>query len=212
MNSNRTKDGKTSMCKECEKERKAISYLKNKEKINKRNQEWRKNNKDKVINQHTRYYNENKLEVSKKHKEWRELNKEKVTEYHKEYRKRNKNKINEYFNNRLNNDNLYKLKTNIRSNIRFSLKRNGFSKNSKTQEILGCSFEEFKRYLESKFEPWMTWDNYGKYNGEFNYGWDIDHILPLSRGKTEKEIYELNHFSNLQPLCSKINRYIKKNN
>ncbi len=26
---------------------------------------------------------------------------------------------------------------------------------------LGCSFEELKTYLESKFEDWMTWENYG---------------------------------------------------
>ena len=48
---------------------------------------------------------------------------------------------------------------------------------------------------ESKFESWMTWDNYGLYNGELNYGWDIDHIIPLASAKT---------------VCSKVNRYIKK--
>jgi len=75
---------------------------------------------------------------------------------------------------------------------------------------LGCSFEEFKLYLESKFEKWMNWDNYGKYNGEINYGWDIDHIIPLSSAKIEEEIYKLSHYTNLQPLCSKFNRDIKK--
>jgi hypothetical protein len=57
----------------------------------------------------------------------------------------------------------------------------------------------------------MTWDNYGLYNGELNYGWDIDHIIPLSSGKTEDDLINLNHYTNLQPLCSKINRDIKKN-
>jgi hypothetical protein len=56
----------------------------------------------------------------------------------------------------------------------------------------------------------MSWENYGKYNGEFNYGWDIDHIIPLSTAKTENDIYHLSHYSNLQPLCSKTNRDIKK--
>jgi hypothetical protein len=78
-------------------------------------------------------------------------------------------------------------------------------------EKLGCSFEEFKIYLESKFESWMSWENYGKYNGELNYGWDIDHINPLSNAKTEEEIYNLSHYTNLQPLCSKINRDVKRN-
>ena len=56
----------------------------------------------------------------------------------------------------------------------------------------------------------MNWDNYGLYNGELNYGWDIDHIIPHSLGKTENEILKLNHYTNLQPLSSHTNRDIKK--
>lgn len=75
---------------------------------------------------------------------------------------------------------------------------------------MGCNHIDLKKHLESKFENWMTWDNHGKWNGELNYGWDIDHIIPLSSAKTEEDIYKLNHYTNLQPLCSQINRYIKK--
>ena len=82
-------------------------------------------------------------------------------------------------------------------------------KSIKTEDILGLTFEGFKLYLESRFEHWMSWDNYGKYNGELNYGWDIDHIVPLNSAKSEEEILKLNHFSNLQPLCSYTNRHIK---
>ncbi len=77
---------------------------------------------------------------------------------------------------------------------------------------MGCSFEELKQHLESKFEPWMNWDNRGLYNGELNYGWDIDHVIPLSSVSEESDIIKLNHYTNLQPLCSKINRDIKKDN
>ncbi len=58
----------------------------------------------------------------------------------------------------------------------------------------------------------LNWNNRGLYNGELNYGWDIDHIIPLSSAKTEEEMILLNHYSNLQPLCSKINRDIKRDN
>ena len=44
----------------------------------------------------------------------------------------------------------------------------------RTVELLGCSLDELKTYLESKFQPGMTWDNYSR------NGWTIDHILPLS--------------------------------
>lgn len=56
----------------------------------------------------------------------------------------------------------------------------------------------------------MNWNNRGLYNGDFNYGWDLDHIMPLSEAKTPEDIIRLNHYTNLQPLCSKINRDIKK--
>ena len=58
----------------------------------------------------------------------------------------------------------------------------------------------------------MTWENHGIYNGEINYGWDIDHIIPISFAKSEEDMLKLNHYTNLQPLCSKNNRDIKKNN
>lgn len=58
----------------------------------------------------------------------------------------------------------------------------------------------------------MTWENYGKYNGELEYGWDIDHIIPLSSAKNEDDLLRLNHYTNLQPLCSKVNRDIKRKN
>lgn len=124
-----------------------------------------------------------------------------------EYENENKS---EYFRNYYQRT-LPKLASNIRCSVRNSLNKNGFSKKSKTELIIGMDFKSFKEYLESKFEPWMNWDNYGKYNGELNFGWDIDHIIPISSAKSEDEVIKLNHYTNLQPLCSKYNRYIKKN-
>ena len=110
-------------------------------------------------------------------------------------------------------DPLYKLKVSFSRRLNKLIKRVEFDKSTNKPyylDKLGCSFEEFKIYLESKFEDWMTWENYGKYNGELNYGWDIDHIIPLSKAMTENDIYQLSHYTNLQPLCSRTNRDIKK--
>jgi hypothetical protein len=110
-------------------------------------------------------------------------------------------------------DPVYKLKVSFSRRLNRFLKRGGCNKSPNKSyylDKLGCSFEELKTYLESKFEDWMTWENYGKYNGELDYGWDLDHIIPLSKAKTEDDIYNLSHYSNLQPLCSRTNRDIKK--
>jgi hypothetical protein len=109
-------------------------------------------------------------------------------------------------------DIVYRLKFGFTRRLNKSLKRGKFVK-SKTIPLLdsiGCSFEYFKIYLESKFEDWMSWENRGLYNGELNYGWDIDHIIPSSSALTEDNVIKLNHYTNLQPLCSKVNRDIKK--
>ena len=92
------------------------------------------------------------------------------------------------------------------------LKKKGYKKNYSCEKLLGCSYNDYLIYIESKFDKWMTHDNFGLYNGTYNYGWDIDHIKPLSKAITEEDIIKLCHYTNLQPLCSKINRDIKKAN
>ena len=106
---------------------------------------------------------------------------------------------------------LKNISRNINRNIRRSFKKKGMVKSKTVCEILGCSYQDFKLYIELQFESWMNWDNYGLYNGKFNYGWDLDHIVPKSIAKTEEDILKLNHYTNFRPLCSKTNRDIKKN-
>lgn len=194
-----------------------------KEEISIYNREYRLKHKDK----HKEYLLENKEKIKlyrkenyknnkEKFKEYQQNNKEKQKGYLEKHYNLNKEKkkeyAREYLKSRCASDPLFKLKKLIRENISQSLKRNKFHKNTKTQNILGCSFIEFKQYLEKQFENWMSWDNQGLYNGELNYGWDIDHIIPISSAKTEEEAIKLSHFSNFQPLCSKVNRDIKRDN
>jgi hypothetical protein len=113
---------------------------------------------------------------------------------------------------RLTDDQLFKLRYVVKGLIRDSFRGNSISKNSKTFDILGCTIPEFKEHLESQFEDWMTWENRGLYNGEYNYGWDIDHMIPISSAETEDDVIRLNHYTNLQPLCSRVNRYDKRDN
>ena len=63
---------------------------------------------------------------------------------------------------------------------------------------LGCSIEEFKAYIESLFQPGMTWGNWGKGNNK----WHIDHIRPISSFdlSDRDQLKKACHYSNLQPL------------
>lgn len=158
------------------------------------------------------WYLKNKDRIKKSHKEDNT-----IKSYKKEWYIKNKEKaVNNamsYHNIKYNSDSLYKIKVNVRGLITQSLKKGGFKKTTKTQQILGCTFEEFKLYLESKFESWMNWENKGNWNGqptEINTAWDIDHIIPLSSATNEIELLKLNNYTNLQPLCSYTNRFIKR--
>jgi hypothetical protein len=185
----------------------------NKEKITESKKDYNKNNRTKSNEYLKKYRSENK----EKFKEYYNNSKETRKKYYEENKEKIKDKRNEYSRNYLKKrksvDSLFKLSCNIRTIISICIKKKNrkFIKNSKTTDILGCSFEELKSRIESNFEYWMTWDNHGLYNGELNYGWDIDHIIPLSSATTEEDIIKLNHFSNLRPLCSKVNRDIKRN-
>jgi len=116
------------------------------------------------------------------------------------------------------NDPFYRLITSIRGRIKNSLfiyLKDNAKKSKGSEEILGCSWKEFKIHIESQFLPWMTWNNFGDACGdspEYDCSWDLDHIIPITWAKTNNEVYMLNHWSNFQPLCSKINRWEKKGN
>ena len=69
--------------------------------------------------------------------------------------------------------------------------------------MIGCSPEELKKHIESKFTYGMSWELVGK---EIH----IDHIIPLSSANTIEQVESLCHYSNLQPLWAKDN--LKKKN
>jgi len=157
---------------------------KNSEVIKKKSKEFRKNNKELVAEWRRNYYNN--LSDDDKNK----IREKKKKLYHKNNYKRNKLK---YVNNKLLNDNFFKLKFNLRTLIRNSIKRGYTTKSKKTIEILGCSFDKFRIYIQSMFDENMNWENQGTY-------WHMDHIIPISSAETEEDVYMINHYTNFQPL------------
>lgn len=91
----------------------------------------------------------------------------------------------------------------IAGNLRAQLHRwvkMGAAKPAKTEVLLGCSFEDFRHYLETRFRTGMTWQNYGR-------AWHIDHIIPCSAFDLTqpKQVRQCFHFTNLRPLWAKAN-------
>ena len=200
-----SKDGYRSKCKICFKE----YAQQNKEKIKEYKNQYYSINEEILKNKKREYYLINKEILKSKRNDYYNLNKEKTKNKNKEYYLSNKSDINKYAlkyrKQRINNDPKYKIISNIRNLVKISIIKNGYTKKSKTHEIIGCSFIEFQKYIELQFEPWMNWSNNGIYTGIYNETWQLDHIIPISFGKTEDEIIILNHYTNFQPLCSRKN-------
>ena len=211
----KTKDGLSYRCKSCKKayreanKEKIKSYSKtynkayreaNKEKI-KAYQEvnkekikaYREANKERTKSYNKAYYEANK----EKRKTYYEANKEKERARRKAYYEANREKINNRKKKRKKTDYLFKLRESIRSLIRKSINRKGYTKKSRTYELLGCTYEEFKKHIERQFTKGMNWGNYGK--------WHLDHIYPVSKAKNEEELLRLNHYTNFQPLWAEEN-------
>lgn len=200
-----------------------LYYENNKEKFSDRAKKYYEKNKEKITSQRKNYYEKNKEKIIERQIKYSEKNKEKIKNYDKIRKKRENltpdklKKLREYnlnYNkNKLKNDVIFKFKHNVSCLIRESIKRKGGKKLTKSEIILGCTLNEFKTHIESLWENWMTWDNYGiPKDGiyEPNKTWDFDHITPIKEGNTDIEVIKLNHYTNIQPMCSYYNRFIKR--
>lgn len=161
------------------------------------------------IKQKRDYYKNNKSKVKASVKKYYQKNRTKVLEYMSVYSKTEKERnrkrlyMNKYEKRRKTYDKQYHLVINLRKRLYVALNKN--YKTGSAISDLGCSLDYLKKYLESKFDKNMNWDNYGSY-------WHIDHIKPLSSfDLTDIEQVKIAcHYTNLQPLEAKEN--IKKSN
>jgi len=106
-----------------------------------------------------------------------------------------------------------RLRSSVSRAIAKMLKNNNFKGKSKH---LIFTVKELKKHLESKFESWMSWNNYGCYipnkwddTDTSTWTWQIDHIIPQSmlpysslKDENFKKCWNL---ENLRPYSSKQN-------
>ena len=161
---------------------------------------------NRIKNYNNKYIQEHKQEILEKQKEYRFKNKEKISLATRTWYKNNRAKAIasalERKKRLLKSNPQYRLSERVRSRIRNAIKRGYGFKQTSTFKLLGCSYEELKKHLESLFLLGMSWDNYGGTTRHSNESWHIDHIIPcasfdLSDIEQQKKCF---HYTNLQPL------------
>ena len=146
--------------------------------------------------------------------------KEYKKEYNKEYRRKNGEKLNEnnrqwrkdnphYETDRRANDPLYRIRKNVSCAVYAALAARRTSKDGQsTFAHLPYTTQQLREHIESQFEDWMTWDNWGMIGGD-ERTWNIDHIYPHSKFQyetLEDEAFKLCwSLNNLRPLDAEEN-------
>lgn len=200
------------VCGTCKKEKPFSEFSKNKHHVYGFNsscksceKQYREDNKERIRNTAAIFRQNNKERIKNYKKKYKQSSyaKEKRKAYNKEYRQRPEVKARQYNLQKewRNKNPLIRMKRSISRAIRHCFKVKGFSKNSTTQNILGCSYEQLLLWLG---------DSPSK---EYH----CDHVIPQSLARTEEELYLLNHYTNLQLLSAdenmaKNNHYIRKYN
>lgn len=186
--------------------------------------------------QQTEQYKEGRKEYNKEYKSKPEV-KERMKEYSKEYKKlpEVKERIKEYnqrpeVRKKINIRRMNEYHSDIAKRFRLNLSRSLNKKLKKalkgekfeeknTMEYLGCSMEEFIKYIEDQFEEGMSWENYGRI--EDVRCWHLDHRIPAFYKENEDDeitkevIIKRSHYTNFQPMwedenISKGNKYVGK--
>jgi len=122
------------------------------------------------------------------------------------YKSKNKEQIRararERYRIRYSNDVQFKLVETLRSRVCMAIRSQGTQKRVKTEELLGCTIDVFKRYIEAFWLPGMSWENHTL------KGWHIDHIRPvntfdLTNLEQQKVCF---HYTNLRPMWASDNQ------
>jgi hypothetical protein len=186
---------------EKEKERKRALREANLEKVKESRRAWREANPEKVKESQRAYYEANYEKVKERARAWYKANPKKAKETRLAYYEASSEKVKRlccaWSLNQYKTNSIFAMKWRIRNLICKSLIKKGYTKKSRTHEILGCDYETFAAHLEAQFVDGMNWDNRDK--------WHIDHIIPLASAQTEEDVLRLNHYSNLQPLWAEDN-------
>jgi hypothetical protein len=202
----------------CVSNKSKLYYKINSSLIKEKAKKYRLAHKDKIKDSAKKY--NSKQEVKDKYKKWRQENKEKIRESEKLWKSKNPEKYKIIVNKKSK-----KQRENPKNKIRAHVSRQvnfalfAFNKCKEKNSILKYlpySICELKEHLERQFEPWMNWNNYGKYRVKTwidsdmsTWTWQIDHIIPQSDlpylSMNDDNFKKAWSLDNLRPLNSKTN-------
>lgn len=168
--------------------------------------EWYARNRDAILAKRRLHRKENGEAILATKRIWNAANKDRRYAYDRKHKKANKDKIlarnaawaksnrkkiNTRVNKRKREDLSFSIGMRLRIRVCQAVRASSSRKSAKTMDLLGCSIDSFRIYIESKFESGMTWDNI-----------HLDHIVPcalfdLTNPEHQKICF---HFSNYQPL------------
>ncbi len=141
--------------------------------------------------------------VKENNRRWRQnhpdIHREKCRRWRNKHRDHLRKYRREYLASRTKTDVKFKIINRLRKRLYMCVRQN--QKSGSALKLLGCSLDDFRIYIESRWEIGMTWENYGK------HGWHFDHIMPcaifdLSKPDHQKRCF---HFSNIQPMWANDN-------
>ncbi len=211
-------------CRTCENVAKEQYRIDNRELLNQKAREVYSTKKDLI----------SKKRKTKEYKEKRNIyykkNAEKLKNKVMIYQSKNRDKINARERNRINTSPEQKLADRMRSYLKTTLRRALVAKNMSSLSLFTYSMFELKQHLESLFEPWMSWNNWGLYNAKTwddndssTWTWQIDHIIPCASlpfdSLEHPNFHQCWSLENLRPYSAKLNcidgvtriRHISKN-
>lgn len=188
------KDGLHPICKSCTKIYKKQYYQTNLNLIQEKRLLYKQKNIEKIKEHNKISYLKNRDKTLERSKQFRINNPNYMIQYRKEHTENIAIDKKLYKTNKLKTDINYKITEYYRARVRLALKNN--QKFGSTLDLIGCTIDTLKAYIQSLFKRDMSWNNYGK------DGWHIDHIIPcssfdLTNPEQQKKCF---HYTNLQPL------------
>jgi hypothetical protein len=185
-------------CVECHSIRRREFRAKNRELVIAQRREYREANREKLRAQERARRAADPQSANRRTQAWRERNQEHLRAYDKARWAITKDEKLKTRAARLAADPFARLSASLRGLTRKAFQRNGYTKRSRTSELLGCTWEELRTHIEKQFLPRMSWENRDQ--------WHVDHIVPLASAKSIEDLEALCHFTNLRPLWARTNQ------